>query len=116
MKNFLLIVDPYLANVSYEKKEEEPILVDYGFTVSCTTGIPPIIESSCKNETGEGKECHDACIDDCSQIKTQLDNGSIQHKGFTQMNMPMIPNGFGVDSLTSNEIEVIQCWIGQCYR
>jgi hypothetical protein len=112
MKNFLLIFDPCLANVSFKK--EETILGDCGFTVSYTTDIRPIIESSCKTGAGPGTGCHDAWIDDYSQIKTQLDNGS-QDRVFTQMNMPMMPNGSGIDSLTTNELEVMQCWIDQGY-
>ncbi|MFT4602825.1 MAG: hypothetical protein ACI857_003012, partial [Arenicella sp.] len=88
---------------------------DCGFVVSYATDIRPIIESSCKTQAGSGTGCHDAWIDDYSQIKTAIDNNKIPDRALVQLNMPFMPNTWGIDSLTTNEKDIMQCWIDQGY-
>jgi hypothetical protein len=83
--------------------------------VSYTVDIRPIIESSCKTGLGPGTGCHDAWIDSYSAIETSLDGGAWQNEIFVEMTMPLIPNDFGIDSLTEDEIQTMRCWIEQGY-
>ena len=84
-------------------------------TVSYTDDIRPIIESSCKTQAGTGTGCHDSWIDDYSAIKGRIDNGSWQNRVLSSMDMPLMPNSWGIDSLTSDELQSMQCWIDQGY-
>ncbi|MEO9533743.1 MAG: hypothetical protein ABJG68_02005 [Crocinitomicaceae bacterium] len=114
MKNFIILA-AFSIVLTACKKEEEPIAGDCGFVVSYATDIRPIIESSCKTQAGPGTGCHDAWIDEYENIQTKLDAGAIQDRVFNQKNMPYMPNSFGIDSLTSDELEIMQCWIDQGY-
>lgn len=83
--------------------------------VSYSTEIRPIIESSCKTGLGGGTGCHDAWIDDYDNIKSYMISGKWRFEVITQKRMPLIPNEFGIDSLTADEIKTMQCWIDQGY-
>lgn len=82
---------------------------------SYTVEIRPIIESSCKTGLGGGTGCHDAWIDNYDPIKAYLDGGSWQNEVFFEKTMPVMPNDFGIDSLTADEIQTMRCWIDQGY-
>ena len=86
---------------------------DCGTVISYSEEIRPIIESSCK--TGGGAGCHDAWIDDYSQVKSQLNSGNWQNEVFIEKTMPVMPNDFGPDSLTAEELTLMKCWIDQGY-
>ncbi|NOQ75799.1 MAG: hypothetical protein GQ574_27590 [Crocinitomix sp.] len=77
--------------------------------------IRPIIESSCKTGLGGGTGCHDAWIDDYSQVQSQLNSGNWQNEVLVEKTMPISPNLFGIDSLTNDEYQTMRCWILQGY-
>ncbi|MFT4602824.1 MAG: hypothetical protein ACI857_003011 [Arenicella sp.] len=83
--------------------------------VSYSTDIRPIIENSCKTQAGPGTGCHDAWIDDYSQITGQIAGGGWSNRVISLKDMPVMPNTWGIDSLSSDEIQVMQCWIDQGY-
>ena len=95
------------------KKEE---LGDCGFKVSYAADIRPIIESSCKTQAGPGTGCHDSWIDDYNQIKNYIDNNKLPTRVLHETSMPKMPNDWNIDSLSSSEKEVIECWIDQGYK
>jgi hypothetical protein len=115
MKNILFISAILMITVSC-KKEVQP-LGDCGFEVSYAADIRPIIESSCKTQVGAGTGCHDAWIDDYDQIKSSIDAGAIPNRELVEMSMPQMPDAtnWGIDSLTINEKDILQCWIDQGY-
>lgn len=81
--------------------------------ISYEVEIRPIIESSCKTGLGGGTGCHDAWIDNYSSVKSQLINGNWQNEVLVEKTMPVIPNDFGIDSLTTDQIRTMRCWILQ---
>lgn len=83
--------------------------------ISYSDDIRLIIENSCKTQLGPGTGCHDAWIDDYSQIAGEIKKENWQTEIWVDHTMPQIPNDFGIDSLTSEEIEIMKCWINQGY-
>lgn len=83
--------------------------------VSYSEDIRPIIESSCKTGLGGGTGCHDAWIDNYDPIRSYLDASTWQNEVLVEKTMPVIPNDFGIDSLTTEEIQTMRCWIDQGY-
>lgn len=83
--------------------------------VSYSVEIRPIIESSCKTQAGPGTGCHDAWIDDYTPIETYITIGTWQNECFIEKTMPEMPNTWGIDSLTEDEIQTMKCWIEQGY-
>jgi len=83
--------------------------------VSYTVEIRPIIENSCKTQAGPSTGCHDAWIDDYSQINSLIASGSWENRVISIKDMPVVPNTWSIDSLTNDEIKTMQCWIEQGY-
>lgn len=79
--------------------------------VSYSADIVPIIQTSCATNQGPGTGCHDAWIFEYSNLKSRIDNGTIEYRVFQTRDMPVIPNSFGIDSLTAEEYLKLQCWI-----
>ncbi len=75
-------------------------------TISYTTDIIPIIQSSCM-------ECHDTWITEHNNIVNYINNESWQNAIWGSYTMPKMPNNFGIDSLTSDEIQIMKCWVEQ---
>ena len=96
-------------------KDKTIPLGECGVEVSYAVEIRPIIESSCKTQAGAGTGCHDAWIDDYSGIQGQINSGNWQNEVFVERTMPEIPNDWGIDSLSQDEIKTMQCWIEQGY-
>jgi hypothetical protein len=115
MKHFLgIAVFGSLLFISCKKdKTIQPVA---GPTIiSYSTDIRPIIESSCKTQAGPGTGCHDAWIDDYPTIKSFLDAGSWQTEIWVDYTMPEMPNVWGIDSLTEEEIQTMKDWVDQGY-
>lgn len=76
-----------------------------------------IIKSSFKSQAGACNSCHDACIDDYGQIKYSIDAGAITNRVLVEMSIPQMPEAtdWRIDSLTTNEKDILQCWIDQGY-
>ena len=98
-------------------KEKTPTPTDCGFVVSYTNDIRPIIENSCKTQTGPGTGCHDAWIDNYSSITVTVEDGRWANEVITLKTMPQFPESiaWGIDSLTAEEIQLMSCWIEQGY-
>ncbi len=114
MKNFFLILSLALLSSSCLKDKTQS-LADCSVDISYTMDIRPIIENSCKTQAGPGTGCHDAWIDDYAPIKSYINSGTWQNEVFTEKTMPEIPNTWGIDSLTTEEIQTMKCWIEQGY-
>lgn len=95
--------------------KEKTLPVGCDKVISYELEIRPIIESSCKTGLGGGTGCHDAWIDDYSQVKSQLVSGTWQNEVLIEKTMPVMPNDFDIDSLTAAEIQTMKCWIDQGY-
>ena len=102
-----------LSTTSCLKEKTEPATCFE--EVSYEYEIRPIIESSCKTQQGAGTGCHDAWIDDYSQIKPFCESGAWQNRVLVVKDMPVFPNSWAIDSLTSIELQKMQCWIDQGY-
>ena len=85
------------------------------FPISYTYNVRPIIETTCKTQAGPGTGCHDAWIDDYNQIQSLINSSKWQNRCFSLLDMPVMPNIWGIDSLTTDEIQTMQCWIEQGY-
>lgn len=84
-------------------------------TVSYANDIVPIINTSCITGTGPGTGCHDAWITEYDNIPGYMANGSWYEEVITAKTMPIVPNAFGIDELTGEEVEMMRCWIEQGY-
>jgi hypothetical protein len=96
-------------------KEKTIPLGDCDTVISYSTDIRPIIESSCKTGIGPLTGCHDAWIDNYSSILSQVNSGDWANEVFVEYTMPVMPNEWGIDSLTAEEIKIMKCWIDQGY-
>ena len=114
MRKVVTILSLVLLTTSCLKDKTEP-LGPCTTIISYTNDIRPIIESSCKTQTGPGTGCHDQWIDNFSGIKGYIDAEIWQNEIFNDKTMPVMPNTWGIDSLTSDEIQTMQCWIDQGY-
>ena len=82
-------------------------------TISYSEEIVPIINSSCVSGLGPLVGCHDAWIHEYHNIDNYMNNGKWQFEVLHAKTMPEIPNDFGIDSLTAQELHIMKCWIDQ---
>ena len=94
-------------------KDKTIALGPCGTEISYTTDIIPIIQSSCMTNLGPGTGCHDTWITEHSNIVNYINNDSWQNAVWGSYTMPKIPNNFAVDSLTSDEVQIMKCWVEQ---
>lgn len=83
--------------------------------VSYSLDIVPIINTSCVTNQGPGTGCHDAWIFEYAAVETYLDLNIWQNEVLVEKTMPEIPNIFGIDSLTNEQLQLMECWINQGY-
>lgn len=83
--------------------------------ISYSDDIVPIINQSCKTNLGPGTGCHDSWIGNYANVKWRITTGEWQHDVWEIYSMPKIPNNFGIDSLTTDEIQLMKCWVDQGY-
>lgn len=100
-----------LLNSCYKEKTQFPGGCDV--LVSYSSDIKPIINSSCVTHLGPLTGCHDAWIFEHYKIVPFINAGIFQNECFVEKTMPVMPNDFGVDSLTNDEIIMLKCWIDQ---
>ena len=83
-------------------------------SVSYANDIVPIIESSCMTNQGPGTGCHDSWINEYDGVKSSIESGrfwlTIQNGS-----MPKLPNNFGIDARTPEELNKLECWICNGY-
>jgi hypothetical protein len=89
--------------------------VDCATTVSYSNEIKPILSSSCANGLGPGTGCHDAWVLEYPGVLNAINIGTFESTIFDLQSMPKMPNDFGIDSLTNDELETIRCWLEQGY-
>ena len=77
--------------------------------VSYSEDIVPIIQNSCATNAGPGTGCHDAWIFEYENVKGHMNSGLIMSV-INDRSMPKMPNTFGIDSLTQEEIDLFACW------
>ena len=80
-------------------------------TISYTTDIIPIIQSSSMTNQGPGTGCHDSWITEHSNIVNYINDESWQNAVWGSYTMPKMPNNFGIDSLTLDEVQIMKCWV-----
>ena len=80
--------------------------------ISYSTQIKPLIQQSCATNLGPGTGCHDAWIFEYENLQAPIESGSFWNVIETRY-MPILPNSFGIEELTSEEIEQFHCWIKQ---
>ncbi len=102
-----------MSTTSCLKEKTEP--AECFEEVSYEFEIRPIIESSCKTQQGPGTGCHDAWINDYDNVKSVVEDGSWANRVLVVKDMPVMPNSWNIDSLTTQEISKMQCWIDQGY-
>ena len=84
-------------------------------TISYSQDIVPIINQSCITGLGPLTGCHDAWIHEYSNVVAQINGGGWQNTVWQIYTMPKIPNTFGIDSLTADEVKIMRCWVEQGY-
>ena len=94
-------------------KDKTLVLGPCGAEISYTTDIIPIIQSSCMTNQGPGTGCHDTWITEHSNIVNYINDESWQNAVWGSYSMPKMPNNFGIDSLTSDEVQIMKCWVEQ---
>ena len=94
-------------------KDKTLLLDSCSGTISYSTDIIPIIQSSCMTNLGPGTGCHDSWITEHSNIVNYINNDSWQNAVWGSYTMPKMPNSFGIDSLTSDEVQIMKCWAEQ---
>jgi hypothetical protein len=97
----------------YKDKTKPP--GDCNVIVSYSLDIKPIINTSCVTNLGPGTGCHDAWIFQYPQVVATIENGTLIYECLTVSTMPVMPNDFGIDSLTVDEKKSIKCWVEQGY-
>ncbi len=114
--HFSILIISLLFLSSCYKEKTVPIDPNAcGSTISYSTDVVPIINQSCKTNLGPGTGCHDAWIGEYSNIVLYINNGSWQNDIWSAYTMPKIPNTFGIDSLTADEVKTMKCWVEQGY-
>lgn len=96
-------------------KEKTKLPSDCDVVVSYSMDIKPIINTSCVTNLGPGTGCHDAWIFQYDQVVATILNGTLETELFIDHTMPVMPNNFGIDSLTNDELSSVKCWIEQGY-
>ena len=79
--------------------------------VSYSNHIAPLIKAKCSTGLGPGTGCHDAWILTYDGVKGSADNGSLIRTIVIDKTMPKIPNNFGIEDLTDEEINILICWV-----
>jgi hypothetical protein len=89
------------------------------FEISYKYNIRPIIELSCKPEPFDPAACHNSGAngdwDDYNNIASFISAGIWQTRLLVDKTMPNMPNIWEIDSLNTDELKTIQCWIDQGY-
>jgi hypothetical protein len=80
--------------------------------VSYNDQIKPLIQQSCATNLGPGTGCHDAWIFEYENLEAPISSGTFWNVIETRY-MPIIPNNFGIEELTEDEMELFRCWIKQ---
>jgi len=111
-KHALILVSLFWLSSCYKDKTN-PLAC--ATTVSYQNEIAPIMSNSCASGLGPGVACHDSWILKYSGVVNAINIGSYQSTIFDLKSMPKIPNIYNIDSLTSNELETIRCWVNQGY-
>lgn len=112
-KTLLLILSTFTV-LSCSKDKASPVIPgDCGTYISYNDDIKPIINTSCVTNAGVG--CHDAWIFEYDKLIGPIEDGRFNTEVFELKTMPLIPNDFGIDSLTDDEIKTFKCWIEQGY-
>lgn len=97
------------------EKDKTLIPVSCQTTISYSMDVVPIVQSSCMTGLGPGTGCHDAWITEYNNIVNVIENESWQNDIWISYSMPKIPNNFAIDSLTTDEIQIMKCWVEQGY-
>lgn len=113
MKKYFYLLLFILATSCYKDKTKPP--GDCDVIVSYSVDIKPIINTSCVTNQGPGTGCHDAWIFNYDNILGFLGSGIWKNEVIDLKTMPQIPNDFGIDSLTNDELKTMRCWIEQGY-
>ena len=93
-------------------KDKVPECADEGClqnSVSYSKDIVPLIQNSCATNQGPGTGCHDAWIFEYENVKGHVVSGLFMNV-INDKSMPKVPNNFGIDSLTQEEIDLFNCW------
>ncbi|UKN00385.1 hypothetical protein K6119_11630 [Paracrocinitomix mangrovi] len=115
-KATLIFFGLFLVLTSCLKDKTQPKTSgDECFDISYHYNIRPIIETSCKTHIGPGTGCHDAWIDNYGSIKNFIVSGAWEVELFIDKTMPVMPNTWGIDSLTTAELQTMKCWLEQGY-
>lgn len=107
------LLTAFIVTSCYKDKTKIP--TDCDVVVSYSLDIKPIINTSCVTNLGPGTGCHDAWIFQYDQVVATIQNGTLESELFVDHTMPVMPNNFGIDSLTSDELKSVRCWIEQGY-
>lgn len=79
--------------------------------VSYEVDIKPLIMQSCATNNGPGTGCHDAWIFEYDNVLASVQSGNFRRVIVEEKSMPIIPNNFNIEPLTTLEIKLFECWI-----
>ena len=88
-----------------------PVCEDGGPVITYSNHIAPLIKAKCSTGLGPGTGCHDAWILTYDGLMTAVNNGTLMKTTVLEKTMPKIPNDFGIDELTEEEIDWLVCWM-----
>ena len=111
----LLLGTIFIQSSCLKEKTHTPGQYNCPDLISYSVDIQPIINTSCVTNQGPGTGCHDAWIFSYDNVVVEIEAERWQNTVFTLMTMPKIPNDFSIDSLTTDQIDKMKCWIQQGY-
>lgn len=111
IKIALLVILPLVFSCSQNRVDIKPIPICDGTEVSYSNHIEPLIKAKCSTGLGSGTGCHDSWILTYDGLKNSVNNNSFLETTVINKTMPKIPNRFGIEALTDDEINLIICWL-----
>jgi len=78
---------------------------------SWSADVASILEQKCGSGLGPGTGCHDSWAFDWELYDRKNQSGRIENHVLFLQDMPPIPNDFGVEPLTVEEKNKVNCWI-----
>ena len=108
---FFLLLITTVASCTKDKALEADV-DDCEALISYNDQIKPLIQHSCATNLGAGTGCHDAWIFEYENLNAPISSGTFWSVIETRY-MPIVPNNFGIEELTVDEMKLFKCWIKQ---
>ncbi|MDF1673056.1 MAG: hypothetical protein P1U41_06100 [Vicingaceae bacterium] len=107
----IFIVLILVLSCTRNRIDVKPIPKCDGTEASYSKDIKPLIKAKCSTGLGAGTGCHDSWILTYDGIMNKVNNNTFKETTILNKTMPKVPNNFGIDPLTEDEINLIICWL-----